>query len=220
MYKKYFKRIFDLILSLIVLPFWFIILIIVGPIIYFQDKGPIFYNAPRLGKDGKIFKMYKFRSMKVNAPDIRNEDGSTFNSEDDLRLTKIGKFIRKTSLDETPQLLNIIQGDMSIIGPRPDLPEHRLLYEGNEERKLEVRPGVSGYNQAYYRNTVPWKERIQHDIYYIDHLSLWFDIKIIFKTAVSVLKREDIYVVQVNSVEMAASIEDHVESDKNVGVGT
>jgi undecaprenyl phosphate N,N'-diacetylbacillosamine 1-phosphate transferase len=220
MYKKYFKRIFDLILSLIALPFWFIILIIVGPIIYFQDKGPIFYNAPRLGKDGEIFKMYKFRSMKVNAPDIRNEDGSTFNSEDDPRLTKIGKFIRKTSLDETPQLLNIIKGDMSIIGPRPDLPEHRLLYEGNEERKLEVRPGVSGYNQAYYRNTVPWKERIQHDIYYIDHLSLWLDVKIFFKSAVSVLKREDIYVVPANSMEMAASIEDHVEADKNVGVGT
>jgi undecaprenyl phosphate N,N'-diacetylbacillosamine 1-phosphate transferase len=220
MYKKYFKRIFDLILSLIALPFWFIILIIVGPIIYFQDKGPIFYNAPRLGKDGEIFKMYKFRSMKVNAPDIRNEDGSTFNSEDDPRLTKIGKFIRKTSLDETPQLLNIIKGDMSIIGPRPDLPEHRLLYEGNEKRKLEVRPGVSGYNQAYYRNTVPWKERIQHDIYYIDHLSLWLDVKIFFKSAVSVLKREDIYVVPANSMEMAASIKDHVEADKNVGVGT
>ncbi|WP_066633862.1 sugar transferase [Desulfolucanica intricata] len=220
MYKKYFKRILDLILALIALPFWFIILIIVGPVIYFQDKGSIFYNAPRLGKDGNIFKMYKFRSMKVNAPDIRNKDGSTFNSEDDPRLTKIGKFIRKTSLDETPQLLNVIKGDMSIIGPRPDLPEHRLLYEGNEERKLEVRPGISGYNQAYYRNTVPWKERIQNDIYYIDHLSLWFDIKIFFKTAVSVLKREDIYVVPANSMEMAASIEDHVEADKNTRVGT
>jgi undecaprenyl phosphate N,N'-diacetylbacillosamine 1-phosphate transferase len=220
MYKKYFKRILDLILALIALPFWFIILIIVGPVIYFQDKGPIFYNAPRLGKDGKIFKMYKFRSMKVNAPDIRNKDGSTFNSEDDPRLTKIGKLIRKTSIDETPQLLNIIKGDMSIIGPRPDLPEHRELYEENEERKLEVRPGVTGYNQAYYRNTIPWKKRIQHDIYYIDHLSLWLDIKIFFKTAVSVLKREDIYVVPANSVEMAASIENHVEADKNVGVGT
>ena len=220
MYKKYFKRILDLILALIALPFWFIIMIIVGPIIYFQDKGPIFYNAPRLGKDGKIFIMYKFRSMKVNVPDIRNEDGSTYNSEDDPRLTKIGKFIRKTSLDETPQLLNVIKGDMSIIGPRPDLPEHRLLYEGNEERKLEVRPGISGYNQAYYRNTIPWKERIQHDIYYIDHLSLWLDIKIFFKTAVSVLKREDIYVVPANSMKMAAaSIEDQIETDKNIGVG-
>jgi undecaprenyl phosphate N,N'-diacetylbacillosamine 1-phosphate transferase len=209
MYRHFFKRSFDLILAIIALPFWFIILIIIGPIIYFQDKGSIFYNAPRLGKDGKVFKMFKFRSMKLNAPDIRNEDGSTFNAEDDPRLTKIGKFIRKTSLDETPQLLNIIKGDMGIIGPRPDLPEHRVLYEGNEERKLEIRPGLTGFNQAYYRNTVPWKERIQHDIYYIDHLSLWFDIKIFLKTAVSVLKREDIYVA-----------ESSTESDKNIRVST
>ena len=194
MYKKLIKRAIDLILALIALPFWFIILIIIGPIIYFQDKGSIFYNAPRLGKNGKVFKMYKLRSMKLNAPDLRNEDGSTFNSEDDPRLIQIGKFIRKTSLDETPQLLNIIKGDMSIIGPRPDLPEHIKMYNGDEERKLEVRPGVTGYNQAYFRNTVPWKERIKNDIYYIDHLSWWLDIKIFFKTAKSVLKREDVFV--------------------------
>mgnify|MGYP000933116378 CR=1 FL=1 len=194
MYKRYFKRIFDLLLSIIALPFWFIILIIIGPIIYLEDRGPIFYSSYRLGKDGKVFKMYKFRSMKVNAPDIRNVDGSTFNSEDDSRVTKIGKFIRKTSLDETPQLLNIIKGDMSIIGPRPDLPEHKELYEGNEVRKLEVRPGLTGYNQAYYRNTISWKERIQNDIYYVDNLSLWLDIKVFFKTIVSVLKRENIYI--------------------------
>jgi len=199
MYRHFFKRIFDLFLALIALPFWLIILIIIGPIIYFQDKGPIFYNASRLGKNGKIFKMYKFRSMKINAPDIRNEDGSTYNSEYDPRLTKIGKFIRKTSIDETPQLLNIIKGDMSIIGPRPDLPEHRILYKGNEERKLEIRPGITGYSQAYYRNTLPWKERIQNDIIYIDNLSLVFDIKIFFKTVITVLKRKDIYVIQENA---------------------
>jgi undecaprenyl phosphate N,N'-diacetylbacillosamine 1-phosphate transferase len=212
MYKNFFKRVFDLILALVALPFWFIILVIIGSIIYFQDKGSIFYNAPRLGKGGKVFKMYKFRSMKMNAPDLRNEDGSTFNAEDDPRLTKIGKFIRKTSLDETPQLLNIIKGDMSIIGPRPDLPEQIELYEGNEERKLEIRPGVTGYNQAYFRNTVPWKERIQHDIYYIDHLSCFLDVKIFFKTAISVLKREDVYVVQ--SLENKA----HSDSSENSNV--
>lgn len=194
MYRNFFKRVFDLILAILALPLWFIILVIVGPMIYFQDKGSIFYNAPRLGKNGKIFKMYKLRSMKMNAPDLRNEDGSTFNAEDDPRLTKIGKLIRKTSIDETPQLLNIIKGDMSIIGPRPDLPEHRKLYEGNEERKLEIRPGVTGYNQAYFRNNVPWKERIQNDIHYIDHLSWWLDIKIFFKTVISVLKREDVFI--------------------------
>lgn len=207
MYKNYFKRVVDLIIALLALPFWLIILVIIGPIIYFQDKGTIFYNAPRLGKDGRVFKMYKFRSMKMNAPDLRNEDGSTFNAEDDPRLTKIGKFIRKTSLDETPQILNVIKGDMSIIGPRPDLPEHRELYEGNEERKLEVRPGITGYNQAYYRNTVPWKERIKNDIFYIDHLSFWLDIKIFFKTLVSVLKREDVFIPEKNT-----------KSSKNIGI--
>lgn len=181
-------------LALLALPFWFLVLLIIGPIIYFQDKGSIFYNAPRLGKDGKVFKMYKFRSMKMNAPDLRNEDGSTFNSEDDPRLTSIGRFIRKTSLDETPQLINIIKGDMSIIGPRPDLPEHQELYEGNESRKLEIRPGVTGYNQAYYRNTVPWKERIKNDIYYIDRLSWRLDVRIFLKTVVSVLKRDDVFI--------------------------
>jgi len=195
-YRKFFKRAFDLLLAIIALPFWLIILLIIGPMIYFQDKGSIFYNAPRLGQNGTVFKMYKFRSMKMNAPDIRNEDGSTFNAEDDPRLTKIGKFIRKTSLDETPQLLNIIKGDMSIIGPRPDLPEHMKLYEGNEARKLEVRPGVTGYNQAYFRNTIPWKERIKNDIYYIDHLTMRMDIKVFFRTAISVIKREAVFVEQ------------------------
>ena len=193
MYRSYFKRLFDLIFAAIALPFWLIILLVISPIIYFQDKGAIFYNAPRLGKDGKIFKMYKFRSMKMNAPDLRNDDGSTFNAEDDPRLTSIGKFIRKTSLDETPQLLNIIKGDMSIIGPRPDLPEHMDMYEDNESRKLEIRPGVTGFNQAYFRNTVPWKERIKNDIYYIDNLSCWMDIKVFLKTALSVLKREAVF---------------------------
>lgn len=193
MYRKYFKRIFDLVLALVALPFWFIILIIIGPIIYIQDKGPIFYNAPRLGKDGRIFKMYKFRSMKVNAPDIRNEDGSTFNSEDDPRLTKIGKFIRKTSLDETPQLLNIIKGDMSIIGPRPSLPDAFKKYDSNSKRKFEVRPGITGYSQAYFRNSIGLNDKVQKDIYYIEHISWLLDIRIFIKTAINVFRKENIY---------------------------
>ncbi|NMA31034.1 MAG: sugar transferase [Candidatus Methanofastidiosa archaeon] len=201
MYRKYIKRFFDLTISLIVFPIWLVILLILGPIIYFQDRGTIFYNAFRLGKGGKIYKMYKFRSMKMNAPDIRNEDGSTFNSEKDPRLTKIGNFIRKTSLDETPQILNVIKGDMSIIGPRPDLPEQLSLYEGNEVRKLEVRPGITGLSQAYYRNTIPWKQRIQHDIQYIDNISFWLDVKILFRTILSVLKREAVY-IQSNNDEL------------------
>ena len=204
MYRNFFKRVLDLALAIIALPLWLIIFVVIGPIIYLQDKGPIFYNAPRLGKKGGVFIMYKFRSMKVNAPDIRNEDGSTFNAEDDPRLTKIGKFIRKTSLDETPQLLNVIKGDMSIIGPRPDLPEQRKLYEDDEDRKLEIRPGVTGYNQAYYRNAVEWKERIRHDVYYIDHVSFWLDVRIILKTVISVLRSEDVYVKQARNSKKSA----------------
>ena len=186
----------DVLLSLIAIPFllWFIC--IFGPIIYLEDRGSISYKAMRLGKGGKPFTMYKFRSMKVNAPDIRNEDGSTYNSDDDPRLTRIGRFLRKTSLDEVPQLINVLLGDMSLIGPRPDLVEQMKYYEKGDERKLEVRPGITGYNQAYYRNAVPWKQRIQHDIYYIDNISFWLDVKILFKTVISVLKHKDVYVEQ------------------------
>jgi len=194
MYRYFFKRLLDLVLSLLALPVWLLILLIAAPLIYLEDRGPIFYNAKRLGKDGQAFTMYKFRTMKINAPDIRNADGSTYNAEDDPRLTRIGKFLRQSSLDETPQLLNVIRGDMSLIGPRPDLPEHLAQYQGNEARKLEVRPGLTGFSQAYFRNTLPWKQRIQNDIYYIDHISFGFDARIFFKTIASILKRQNIYV--------------------------
>lgn len=197
MYRKYFKRIFDFILAVIALPFWFILLTIIGPIIYIQDKGPIFYNASRLGRDGRIFKMYKFRSMKVNAPDLRNEDGSTFNSEDDPRLTKIGKFIRKTSLDETPQLLNIVKGDMSFIGPRPDLPEAFEIYSSLEKMKLLVRPGITGYNQAFFRNSVTSENKFKNDVYYVENISFLLDLKIFLKTIYAVVLRKNIFIVEV-----------------------
>ena len=120
MYKHFFKRVLDILISLIALPFVILTIIIFGPIIFLTDRGPIFYCGKRIGRNGKAFKMIKFRSMKVNAPDIRLEDGSTYNGEDDPRVTKIGKFLRKTSIDELPQFLNVLFGQMSIIGPRPD----------------------------------------------------------------------------------------------------
>lgn len=116
MYSRFIKRLFDLCIGLISLPFLLLITIIMAPVIYANDKGPIFYNASRLGKDGKPFKMYKFRSMMVNAPDIRNEDGSTYNGDDDPRVTRVGRFMRKTSIDELPQFLNVFLGDSGIIG--------------------------------------------------------------------------------------------------------
>ena len=202
MYKKFGKRLFDIIGALIILPAFLILLIPIGIGIWVSDRGSIFYNAKRLGKNGKVFTMYKFRSMKMNAPDLRNEDGSTYNGEDDPRLTKIGKFIRKTSIDELPQVINILKGDMSFIGPRPDLPEHMEMYEGDESRKLEVLPGITGYSQAYYRNSIEWKERIKNDIYYIDHVTSIMDIKIIFKTAESILFRKNVFINSDNGLDM------------------
>lgn len=204
MYQKFFKRLIDIVCCLIALPFFLLILIVVAPIIKLTDGGPVFYNAPRLGYKGKIFKMYKFRSMRVNAPDIRNADGSTYNGADDPRVTKIGKFLRETSLDETPQILNVLKGDMSIIGPRGFLTTD---YEGfdkleeAEKRRLAVRPGITGYSQAYYRNNATQQEKVACDVYYVDNLSLLLDIKILFKTAISVLTRENIYVAPVVEAE-------------------
>lgn len=193
MYKKYGKRIIDIILGLFTLPFIIVILIIFGPIIYFTDKGPIFYNAERVGKNGQIFKMYKLRSMRVNAPDLRNSDGSTYNGDDDPRVTPIGKIMRKTSIDEVPQFLNVIKGDMSIIGPRPNLPTvpYNELSE-LEKRRLDVKPGITGYNQAYFRNSVSSVEKFKNDVYYVENLTLGMDIKVFFHTIISVLKRENI----------------------------
>ena len=201
MYRRFVKRCIDILLVIIGMPLFCIICIFAAPIIYFEDKGPVFYNASRLGKNGNVFRMYKFRTMKVNAPDLRNADGSTYNAEDDPRVTKIGKFMRKTSLDEAPQLINVLKGDMSVIGPRPDLPESVEMYVGNERRKIEVRPGITGFSQAYYRNEMPWKERIQRDIYYIDNLTFSLDVRIFFKTVFTVLGRKNLYVSQTSQQE-------------------
>ena len=194
MYRRVFKKIFDFIFAIMLLPLFVIITIIIGPLIYFQDKGPIFYTAPRLGKNGKIFKVYKYRSMIVNAPDIRNEDGSTFNDEDDPRLTKIGKLIRKTSIDEIPQILNVIKGEMSVIGPRPSIPGKKIdEYDNKRLKKIAVDPGITGYTQAYFRNSISQEEKCEHDAYYADNISLLFDIKIFMKTIFSVINRKNIY---------------------------
>lgn len=201
MYRKAIKRILDICLSVIGLPFLLLGIIFIAPMIFLDDPGPIFYNAERLGKNGKIFNMYKFRTMKVHAPDLRNEDGSTFNAKDDPRLTQAGRILRKTSLDEIPQLLNVLKGDMSLVGPRPDLPEHRTMYEGEEEKKLLVRPGITGFSQAYYRNSIPWKKRLENDVYYVKHMSFLLDVKIFFKTILSVFASKGVYIESSDKIE-------------------
>lgn len=193
MYEKYLKRIFDIIGSFILLPLFLILVILVGMAIKFEDGGPVFYCGDRLGKYGRSFKMIKFRSMKINAPDWRLDDGSTFNAEDDPRQTKVGKFIRMTSIDEIPQLLNIIRGDMSFIGPRPDPPDWISRYNDEDKILLNVLPGVTGYNQAYFRNSADGREKTDNDVFYAKNVSLIMDIKILFATVLSVFSRKNIY---------------------------
>lgn len=195
-YQIVFKRLIDLLFCLLVMPFVLLLTIPLGILIKIEDKGPIFYKSKRIGKGFREFGMLKFRSMRVNAPDLRNEDGSTFNSETDPRVTKIGRFLRESSLDELPQIFNVFLGHMSLIGPRAGDVESKDTYEEDEADKLLVRPGISGYTQAYYRNNLGVREKRLYDAWYAHNVSFWLDIKIFFKTIVSVLKRDNVYTNQ------------------------
>ena len=213
---RFIKRLFDIVVSAILMIPIGIVIGISAIFIKAEDKGPVFYMADRTGRFGRIFKMFKLRSMKVNAPDIRLADGSTYNGEDDPRVTKFGKFARKTSIDELPQVINILKGDMTFIGPRPDTPMYLDKYTDEERIVLTVRPGITGYNQAVNRNSVLTKEKLKNDIYYVKHLSLWFDIKIVFMTIATVLGRkninradvstEDVYVLEKDGSKSSTSI--------------
>ena len=192
MYVHFFKRVFDLIIGLCAFPFVLIAICIFGPIIWLEDRGPIFYKAQRIAKGGKPFSMLKFRSMKVNAPDIRLEDGSTYNGDDDPRVTKIGKFMRNTSIDEIPQFLNILFGQMSLIGIRPDPLDWLEKYNEHERVILTVKPGITGYNQAYYRNSADGALKLKNDVYYAENISFALDVKIVFRTIKTVLCHENV----------------------------
>ncbi|MBE6947772.1 MAG: sugar transferase [Ruminococcaceae bacterium] len=192
-YQLVFKRFIDILLCIIALPLVLLITIPIAIAIKVEDGGPIFYKSRRLGKGFKEFNMLKFRSMKVNAPDLRNEDGSTYNSQNDSRVTRTGRFIRETSLDELPQFFNVLAGQMSILGPRAGDVESKDTYEEDEKDKTLVRPGISGYSQAYFRNNLSVREKRLYDAWYAHNVSLWLDIKVIFKTVATVLKRENVY---------------------------
>lgn len=166
--------------------------LILAVAIFMEDKGAPLYAQPRLGLGGTVFKMYKFRSMKVNAPDLRSEDGGTFNAEDDPRVTRVGRLLRKTSLDELPQIINILKGEMSFVGPRPDLPDQIALYLEEDKKRLQVRPGITGYAQVAGRNSLGFRDRFVYDIEYVDNYSLLFDLKILIQTVLVVLKRENV----------------------------
>lgn len=187
MYKNFFKRLLDILISGIALLLigWF--LIIVTIFLHFANKGAgAFFFQERPGKNAKIFKVIKFKTMT----DERDSDGKLL--PDDKRLTKIGKFVRSTSIDELPQLINVFKGDMSLIGPRPLLPQYLPLYSSEQARRHEVRPGISGWAQCHGRNAISWKEKFELDVWYVDHCTLWTDIRVIWITVIKVLKRADI----------------------------
>ena len=192
MYRLFGKRLVDIFIGIMALPFVLIFICVFGPIIYFSDKGSIFYKAKRMGQRGKMFRMYKFRSMIMNAPDIRMENGDTYNGDDDPRVTKIGRFMRRTSIDEIPQFLNLLIGNMSFIGPRPDTLDFLDVYKNEFPAILTIKPGITGYNQAYFRNSIDGKEKMKNDDYYAKHLTFAIDVKIVLKTIKTVLFRENI----------------------------
>lgn len=187
------KRLFDFVVALVAMPFWLVIFVIVAIAIKLDDGGPVFYIAPRLGKNGSLLKMYKFRSMKVNAENIVNADGNTYNSANDSRVTRVGHFLRETSIDETPQLINVLIGNMSLIGPRASEYDTLSSYLEDEKDKLKVKPGITGYTQAYFRNGLTAREKRLYDAWYANNLSFSLDVKIFFKTIITVLKRENLY---------------------------
>lgn len=192
MYSSVIKRLLDFLISLIIIPLLLFIIIPVAIAIKIEDKGSVFYLSTRLGKDMKPFTMYKFRSMKENAPDIRNEDGTTYNSDDDIRITKVGSYIRKTSIDELPQFFNVLKGDMSLIGPRPSPLGDKSIYPDDFFEKFKVKPGITGYSQAMVRNNATMPERIKLDKYYVENISFRLDIQILFLTIKTVVTRDNL----------------------------
>ena len=187
MYKHFFKRILDFWISLFALICISPILIIVTIWLHFANKGAgAFFFQERPGKDGKIFKVIKYKTMT----DERGANGELL--PDAERLTKVGRFVRSTSMDELPQLINVLKGDMALIGPRPLLVKYLPLYSAEQMRRHEVRPGISGWAQCHGRNNISWTEKFKLDVWYVDHCTLWTDLQVIWITIMKVLKRADI----------------------------
>lgn len=187
MYKKYIKRVLSFLCSLLTLILLGWLIVIVMVFLHFANKGAgAFFTQERPGKDGKIFKVIKFKTMS----DEKDAEGNPL--PDAERLTRVGKIVRKLSIDELPQLINILKGDMSFIGPRPLLVKYLPLYTPEQMRRHEVRPGISGWAQVNGRNTITFTKQFEYDVYYVDHLTFWLDVKIFFMTILKVFKREGI----------------------------
>ena len=187
MYCHFFKRLLDFFISACILLIIWPILLLIAIFLHFANRGAgAFFTQSRPGKNGKIFKVIKFKTMT----DERDANENLL--PDAQRLTKVGKFIRSTSLDELPQLINVLKGDMALIGPRPLLPEYLPLYSTEQARRHEVRPGITGWAQVHGRNAISWQEKFRLDVWYVDHCSLAVDLKIIWLTIMKVVKREGI----------------------------
>ena len=187
MYKHFFKRVLDFLISLVTLLLigWFLALVALW--LHFANKGAgAFFLQERPGKDAKLFKVIKFKTMT----DERDAEGDLL--PDEARLTRVGRFVRSTSIDELPQLINVLKGDMALIGPRPLLPQYLPLYSPEQYRRHEVRPGISGWAQCHGRNAISWTEKFKLDVWYVDHCTLWTDLQVIFITIKNVLLRKDI----------------------------
>jgi lipopolysaccharide/colanic/teichoic acid biosynthesis glycosyltransferase len=186
------KRAVDIVGATIALVLFGVPMIVVALLIKMLDPGPVFFRQARLGQHGKPFQIFKFRSMKINAPDIRNEDGSAFSGDDDPRVTKLGKFLRKTSLDELPQFINVLWGQMSLVGPRPDQVDQIQYYTEHEKQKLLVKPGITGLAQISGRNSISWEQRKELDVSYSLNHSVLGDLAILVRTMPYVLLRRDV----------------------------
>lgn len=194
MYEHFFKRALDLILALLLSPFVLLAVAICALPIFLCDRGPVFYPAKRRGKNGRIFKMLKLRTMYVGAPELKNADGSTYAGRSDPRVTPVGRLLRRLSVDELPQVFNVLVGDMSFIGPRPNLAtvDYEELDEKRKKR-LTVRPGITGYAQAYFRNSITADEKLALDVKYAENVSFLLDLRILLRTFTAVLSGKNVY---------------------------
>jgi lipopolysaccharide/colanic/teichoic acid biosynthesis glycosyltransferase len=195
MYKNYIKRFFDFIFSLMGFVVLLPILFVISILLFFANNGKPFFIQSRPGLNGIIFKIIKFKTMN----DDKDIEGHLL--PDELRLTKIGSFVRKTSLDEIPQLWNVIKGDMSLIGPRPLLTNYLHLYNSFQKRRHEVRPGITGWAQVNGRNAISWDKKFEYDVWYVDNISFWLDLKILLKTIQKVIKSEGINAADAATIE-------------------
>lgn len=190
------KRWLDVVVSLIVLVTLSPLFLVVALAVRLTSSGPAIFRQQRLGKASEPFTCYKFRTMYIDAPDIRNPDGSTYNAEEDPRVTRIGRLLRKSSLDELPQLINVLKGDMSLVGPRPDVVDALALYRELDKKRLVVKPGITGWAVIHGRNTLSLDRRRALDIEYVENFSLLLDFKILLRTVPYVFLREGVFATQ------------------------